>query len=431
MRTVLSSLGFALLLGTFAACGGSDSDGEPAASMIPARPDETAAKASRGACTFARGAMPRDTLGATVPVGTDIPIDTVVVLMLENHSFDNYFARLGKYAGRTDIEGAPEDASNPDKAGAKHAFEHAPRLCTLDVNHEWKGTHESWADGRMDGFYMANDGWEAAKLPAGADPTLASGSRSMIYYDERDIPFYYKLASTFAIADHFHSSLLGPTWPNRMYLLSATSFGKTTNTFPELSAFKYPDNPASILDALEKAKVSWNLYTDGLPGAGVVHAADILKRWDRKVNYDTATFLSEAAAGKLPNVSFLDPHIGAEGPDQNDEHPPADIQVGEKFVSDIVHALMASPQWPRMALFITWDEHGGYYDHSPRPRRARPTGWPPRSRRATRRAASIGTASACRSSSSRRTRSRATRATRRTTTRASRGSSRPASTCPP
>ena len=229
----------------------------------------------------------------------------------------------------------------------------------------------------MDGFVQANDGWESAKLPTGADPQLASGQRAMYWHDEHDLPFYYDLGRTFAIADHYHASLLGPTWPNRMYLLAGTSFGIASNSFPDISAYPYPGSAASILDELEQAKITWNLYTDGLPGAGVVYSSAFVKRWDRTVKYSGADFLGQAAAGTLPSVSFLDPHIGSEGPSQNDEHPPADVQVGQKFVSDVVHALFASPQWPHMALFITWDEHGGYYDHVPPPAACPPDALPP------------------------------------------------------
>ena len=81
------------------------------------RPDEQAAAASRAACTFARGALPEETLGAGTPTGKDIPIETIVILMKENRSFDHYFGHFGKYAGRTDVEGAPETASNPSKIG--------------------------------------------------------------------------------------------------------------------------------------------------------------------------------------------------------------------------------------------------------------------------------------------------------------------------
>jgi phospholipase C len=344
------------------------------------RPNDVDALAGRGSCKYTAGSMPAETLGTSVPVDKDIPIDTVVVVMMENRSFDHYFAHLNKFAKRTDIESAPDNATNPEKTGATPGasipFTHAPHLCTLDTNHEWAGTHVQYDDGKMDGFVETNEGWDATKLPPTSDPALSKGDRAMYYYDERDIPFYYNLASTFAIADHYHASVLGPTWPNRMYLLASTSYGLTFNGFPDISTLLFPDKDSSILDELEKRHVSWNLYGDGAPGAGVIYNVTFLSRWGHPVKLPYADFISSATGGTLPQVSFLDAHIGAEGPDQNDEHPPADIQVGQKFVSDVVHALMKSPKWAHTALFLTWDEHGGFYDHVAPPAACAPDGAP-------------------------------------------------------
>ena len=341
------------------------------------RPSDGDAVAGRGSCKYAAGSMPAETLGTSVPVDKDIPIDTVVVIMMENRSFDHYFAHLNKFANRTDIESAPDSATNPEKTGANPGasipFVHAPHLCTLDTNHEWAGTHTQWDDGKMDGFVETNDGWGT---PPNGDPALAKGDRAMYYYDERDIPFYYNLANTFAIADHYHAALLGPTWPNRMFLLAATSFGMTFNGFPDISADTFPDKDSSILDELEKRHVSWNLYGDGSPGAAVIYNVNFLNRWARTVKYPFADFLASASDGTLPQVSVVDAHIAAEGPTQNDEHPPADVQVGQKFMSDVVHALMKSPKWAHTALFITWDEHGGFYDHVAPPPACAPDGLP-------------------------------------------------------
>jgi len=342
------------------------------------RPSDDDAKNGRASCKFKRGAMPAETLGASTRIDKDIPIETIVVLMMENHSFDNYFGHLNKYANRTDIESAPDTTTNPDKVGANpgmmHAYQHAPHLCTLDTNHEWDGAHLEYDDGKNDGFFQANDGWSETGLKGGADPMLKSGERALYWYDERDIPFYYKLASTFAIADHYHCSILGPTWPNRMYLSAATSFGKTSNVWPDLTGYEFPagaKGDAVIFDELERRHVSWGIYSDGPPGVGVVVGTTGGTRWSHR-NDSLATFYDLAAKGQLPQVVFLDPTLGSDHPSTNDEHPPGQIQTGQKFTSDIVHALFKSPQWSKMALFITWDEHGGYYDHVPPPAACKP-----------------------------------------------------------
>jgi len=343
------------------------------------RPDDTTAANSRAACTYKRGDMPAETLGASEPVDTAIPIDTVVVLMMENHSFDNYFGQLGKFLNRTDIESAPANATNPGVdpgdggAPAQYPYTHAPHKCTLDTNHEWNGSHYEYADGGMSGFVQQNEGWSAGDLPDGGDPSLASGARAMYYYDQTDIPFYYALAQNFAIGDHYHCSVIGPTWVNRMYFWAGTSFGRTSNEFPDITSYTFPDNDATILDELEKRHVDWNIYANSLPSAAMIYGVSFLNRWGRNPQHrvtpypntpsDGTDFVSAAKAGTLPPMSFLDPDLIHENSDGNDEHPPGDIQTGQKFTSDMLQALMTGPQWPHMAIFITWDEHGGFYDH--------------------------------------------------------------------
>jgi phospholipase C len=333
------------------------------------RPDDATANSKRGACGFAAGAMPAETLGTGTPVDKDIPIDTIVVITMENHSFDNYFGHLNKYAGRTDIESAPDTTSNMDKitGGTKtYPWQHAPHLCNMDTNHEWDGSHTEYDDGKNDGFGEANENWIDTKVPAGAPADALSGQRAMNWWDERDIPFHYELAKTFAIADHYHASVLGPTYPNRMFLYTGTSFGLTYNGYPDLSAYNpYPDSgkDVSIIDELERRHVSWMLYADGPPGLGVVYTATAVNRWSHIPNSGIADFKAAAAAGTLPQLSLVDPHLSSEGPTNDDEHPPSQIQIGQKFVADAIQAVMSGPQWAHVAIFLTWDEHGGYYDH--------------------------------------------------------------------
>ncbi|MGH7297072.1 MAG: phospholipase C [Polyangiaceae bacterium] len=339
------------------------------------RPDDDAATASRAACAFARGALPAETLGASMPVDVDIPVQNIVVVMQENRSFDSYFARLNDYAGRHDIESPPAGAAVPEIVGAAnptmHPLMHAPHLCALDTNHEWDGTHLEYDDGKMDGFYQANTGW--GDPPDGAAPSVSDPSRALWWYDQTDIPFYYALAGTFAIADHYFSSLLGPTWPNRDYLYLATSMGITTSAFPDLTSLPYPGSDVLIFDELERRGITWSIYADGLPPETVAAGPNILSRWPGHYPLlHVADYLSQAAAGTLPQVAFVDAVFGHDDSTQIDEHPPADIQFGQQFVSQVVQALLASPQWKTSALFFTYDEHGGYYDHVPPPPACKP-----------------------------------------------------------
>jgi phospholipase C len=350
-----------------------------------------AANDARGDCTFARGALPGETLGAELPVDADIPIENVVVVMQENRSFDSYYGHLNKYAGRTDpkdpnwVESAPEDASNPENIlfpdGPRHPWKHADQLCFPDTNHEWKGTHVAWDDGRMDGFFMANHTFHDGPQPTfwpfeGAEnggPPVRWGERALWWYDERDIPFYYELASTFTIADHYHSSVLGPTWPNRDYLYAATSLGKTTGKSPDIRGYDFPGGKdLTIFDMLERRHVSWKIYIDDvphIPRVATLIGASFLSRWgDVNQHFGRmGDFFDDSKSGRLPQVTFVDGKV-IEDVHGNDEHPPGDIQQGEKLVSDVVHSLFASPQWKHLAMFLVYDEHGGLYDHVEPPR---------------------------------------------------------------
>ena len=318
----------ALLLLLFAAgCGGGGGTSSQADSKSGAR----------RACQFDAGALPEQTLGASLSRGTEIPIDHIVVLMQENHSFDNYFGRLPA-AGHRRVDGLPASASNPDGNGASVRAFHQDQYCTADTDHSWTGSHIEFDEGRNDNFVIQNN---------------PDGERAIGYYDQTDLPFYYALATTFAIGDRYFCSVLGPTFPNRSYLLAATSFGHIRN---DLGGF----GQSSIFSLLDMHGVSWKVYFNDLSYAGLLLG----------VNHNLtrfSTFLADASAGTLPQVSFIDAAMGLAGRVELDEHPPSNIQQGEQFAAQVVDAVLSSPNWPRTALFITYDEHGGFYDHVPPP----------------------------------------------------------------
>lgn len=330
------------------------------------RTDEATAFASRASCKFARGALPDETLGREIPTGTDIPLETIVVLMQENRSFDHYFGHFGKYAGRSDVESAPENATNPERIGdpssPTHPWQHAEHFCFRDTNHEWDATHTQIDDGKMDGFYQTN-----------------GDARALWWYDEREIPFYYALGKAFAIGDHYFASVPGPTWPNRMYLHAGTSFGVTEDVLANIDAFPYPAMDAVVQDELEKRHVDWKVYSDGPAAVAAAVGYQFVTRWaPRQVKFTMPDFFADAAAGTLPPVVWVDPNALTTGnPDGQDEHPPAQLQVGEAFVASVVRALMNGPQWKKMAIFIMYDEHGGLFDHVAPPKACEPDDKPP------------------------------------------------------
>jgi phospholipase C len=327
-------------------------------------PSDAEADAKRTACAYERGALPAETQGKSRPNGDQIPIDHIVLVMMENRSFDHYFQMLPK-RGQPDVDVAPEGFSNPDPEGNPvHPFRDTS-YCFVDTNHTWTGSHEQVGDGKMDGFVRTNEDWH--ELPVNGTLDMLSGRRAMGYYDEADLPFYYWLANEFAIADRYHASLLGPTLPNRMFFYAATSFGRTTNTLPP-SADTLPDY-------LLRREVTWKVYKTTAAAYGMF----VEKVFDNPQNFvPIDQYFADAAAGTLPQVAFVDPGLAAEAFDQNDEHPPAIAQVGQKFTAEVIDALTKSPLWKRSALFLTYDEHGGLFDHVVPPPACKPDDRPVR-----------------------------------------------------
>jgi phospholipase C len=332
----VSSLSFALLA---LACSPSVSEQE--------------AQTARLACKWKAGALPKDTLASDAPLGGRIPIEHIVLIMQENHSFDNYFSGL---AG---VQTAVPNVTNPGLDGAPVTRFHFSDYCHDDTNHSWNGAHEEYDDGLNDGFVKAN-----AELDGGTDPT---GSRAMGYYDESDLPYYYALARAFAISDAHHCSLLGPTVPNRMFAMAGTSWGLITNDVAPLDS---QGNPyPNLMSMLDNAKISWKAYIDKKPGGAPPDEAVFVQTWlaDSAKFVTTEDFANDVAAGNLPQVSIVEGFTHDQHYDSEDEHPPADSQIGQAWVAGILAAIMASPNWPSTAVFLSWDEHGGFYDSVPPP----------------------------------------------------------------
>jgi phospholipase C len=341
--------------------GGSRADGSSDAGRARCRPDPSL-EARRTACAFDKDAMPKDTIGDCS--GASIPIEHVVLIVQENRSFDDYYGHL-KGHGQDDVDVATPDTSvggPPDAGAASIPWHHETHYCVEDTDHGWKASHEEWNNGKNDGFALAN--------VTANDPT---GQRAMGYYDQSDIPFYYDLISTFATSDRYFCSLLGPTYPNRMFLLGGTSFGIVTT---DINVLAPPGSP-NVLRALAAKGIDWKEYRTDLPGSAVfldMFQDPAFANHFQKVEQ----FAVDAAAGTLAPVSIVDAaYLGA--PDvESDEHPPANVQVGQHFVWEAVEALMHGPQWPTSALFFTYDEHGGLYDHVPPPAACAPDDTQPR-----------------------------------------------------
>jgi len=305
-------------------------------------------------------------LVVAVLVGCDpdpktLPIQHIVVLMMENHSADTYLGQLHDQ-GQPDFEAEPTTGNpNPlNPGGPPIGPFHKTSLCEVaDLDHSWNGAHIELDGGKLDGFTARNE--------VTADPT---GSRAMGYYDQRDLPYYYALYNTFATSDRHFSSLLGPTFPNRLFLYAGTAAGHISNNF-------ILSNLKSIFELMDQYGVSWRIYQSQSLNYGASLFSYVLLHQSGHV-FPVSQYYADAAAGTLPQVSFVDPDLFTLGsPTQNDEHPDANVQEGQKFEASVTNALIASPEWSSSAMFLTYDENGGFYDHVVPPAAPIPDNIPP------------------------------------------------------
>jgi phospholipase C len=281
-----------------------------------------------------------------LPEGTDtLPqIQNIIILMMENHSFDDHLGTLGPHVGFPVRHGVLR-AANPDGNGnLVHAF-HMPTTCqpaNAGPTQSWNASHIAFSNG--------NHGF-----------VLASGPIAMGYWTAADIPFYYGLAQTFPLASRWFCSTLCQTYPNRRFLMAGTAAGIIDTSGASLTAPPPPNG--NIFERLSAHGISWRNYYSDVPSLGVLLA--FAEQNADKVSH-MSQFFSDAAAGTLPAVSLVDPVYLGQGSEEN-----GDIRIGELFASRVINAVMESPQWPTTLLVWLYDEHGGYYDHV-RPPRAIP-----------------------------------------------------------
>jgi phospholipase C len=339
-----------------------------------------------------RGVTPEARPQPAAAAGADcLPqIEHIVILMMENHSYDNY---LGMLAGRgdglpLDDHGMPTPA-NPAGDGTAVRMRHftGTRQKLQVPTQSWNASHLQWDGGTCAGFVRSIE-----QTVPGRDASVA-----MTYWQEEDLPFYYGLARTFPLATRWFCSCLGPTFPNRRFLIAGTAHGLIDDL-----PFAMADYPAkgTIFDLLAAHGISWANYhqlspirvrwrrlshawglnylrilgaliagifpqlipavesklqaTADLYPLGLLRSANHLRPLSR--------FWQDARAGKLPAVSIIDPDFGS-----CSEENPQDIQQGEGFAAKVINAVMSGRGWPKTLLIWLYDEHGGYYDHVPPP----------------------------------------------------------------
>lgn len=281
---------------------------------------------------------------AALPPPNEAPFDTVVVLMMENRSFDHVLGWLPGANGRQ--QGLRFAAAK----GILHAtWPLAPEWqgCSFsDPDHSWQGAAIQYADGRCDGFLR----------------TAPPGDRFPVgYYGGKDLPILAALATGYTVFDNYFCSMQGPTWENRLYQLTGTTQVDMPDGFPKTDADRPCDISTTIFDRVTAAGLHAAYYHHGEPMTGLFKS----KKYDR-ITYPIEQFWDDARKGALPNVVFVDPNYTDAAEDNgtsNDYHPKGSVLVAEQFVARVHDALKDGPQWGRMVFVLNFDEHGGFFDH--------------------------------------------------------------------
>jgi len=297
------------------------------------------AAAAAGGALLSRSKPARAGLLDLLPLPRLSGIEHIVVVMMENRSFDHLLGWLPGANGRQ------AGLVYRDASGASHpTYPLAPTLgyqgCNnLDPDHSWEGGRIQYAGGAMDGWLRANS------------DLFAIG-----YYERADRPFFNELAASYTTLDRYHCSILAETFPNRFFMHAAQT--PVLHSIPALSTLTTPQTIPTIWDRLAAAGVSGRYFFSDVPFLGL---------WGDKylsISRPYAEFLLAAATGLLPAVSFVDPRFIDEGSGSSgDDHPHADIRVGDAFLSQTFRAVASGPKWANTVFIITYDEWGGFFDH--------------------------------------------------------------------
>ncbi len=324
-------------------------------------------------------------MGTDQPLGGLEKVEHIVVLMLENRSFDHMLGYLSLEAGREDVDGLKVGMVNA-AGGTSYPIEHL--RATHIPNPEWDPDHSAAAtdlqigEGRMDGYAESfARTLSSRKVTAPPpDPGMVMG-----YYNAGDLPVYDHLAEHFCVCDRWHSSVPGATWPNRLYAVAGSADGSRDDKPKPPPVY----DKHSFVRHLDRAGVSWRWYTydvgtlrcadhDYLVGHHG-HFAYVDKPklpWDTAlaehliVDEDSASFLEDAQRGKLAAISWIDPNfkdVNLAHTQTNDDHPPSDVQDGQELVFLVYNALASGTAWEHTLLLVVYDEHGGFFDHVPPP----------------------------------------------------------------
>jgi phospholipase C len=302
-------------------------------------------------------------------------VDHIVVLNLENRSFDHMLGYLTLEGGRGDIDGLRSEFSNEHDGRAYPVHHLDTTVIPNDPDHSAAAVDLQLAGGAMSGFVESY-----AKTLSDRGVRNADVGQIMGYYNGSDLPVYDHLASEFAVCDRWFSSVGGATWPNRLYSVCGGAAGSRDDLPLDLPPLYHRPSFVRHLDA---QGVTWRWYSFE---TGSLRLADphyrlghqdrfaffshtILSwktRLEHSIDPKTPSFLEDVARGVLPSVAWIDPNFSNFDPigfRPNDDHVPADITDGQELVLAIYDSLAKSPHWERTLLIVFYDEHGGFFDH--------------------------------------------------------------------
>ena len=280
-------------------------------------------------------------------------IDHIVVLMLENRSFDHMLGYLSLEGGRQDVDGLTGNEVNFHDEQEFRTQRMASPIMNGDPCHEWECVEEQLNDDN--GGFVNSYAKHIATHPEFV----------MHYFNAQDVPAYDHLAREAIICDRWFCSIPGPTQPNRAYALAGTSEGIKSN-FSGTELARDGGWSAKTIFEFLPAGVSWRYYSHDI--AGLRFFKKFKKSLVPQID-KIHKFIDAARTGTLPNVSWIDPDygLGIYRGAPNDDHPPHDTRHAQNLVSEVYNALRTSAQWPKTLLVVTYDEHGGFFDHvSPR-----------------------------------------------------------------
>jgi phospholipase C len=299
--------------------------------------------------------LPSSSLSAaSASSGNNFPIKHIIVIVEENHTFDNYF---GTYPGANGLSGALAQPAATNSTRLVKPFMINSTTVVGDPCETWECAHQAYDNGKMDGFVAANGG----------------SNLTMGYFNPKLIPYYWDYASQFVLLDNFYTSIMTNSLPNHLYLIAGQSGGLIHDSryavinFTSSSVHNSTFYFKSVVDELDAKHVSWRYYAgdnsqlnnwNPLPAFTSFKANQ--SRMDNVV--PTRQFSDDVGNGTLPSVSWIMPST-----DQESEHPPYNISLGQSDVVSTINEVMQSSYWNSSAIFVTWDDWGGWYDHVPPP----------------------------------------------------------------